>query len=212
MKRTYQLALEQHLRDRGDEEWTVRIVRSARPLMTAVTFREVAESTQLRTGTVLLAPIGFYYSMFHIALALLHLDPGTEAAELRRMRHHPLRRLVEQRLIANGVVLRPFLDVLGELRGLRETANYVFGGKHEADLIDFKRIVPGLYDRTGVQFDAAAEHLRAVQALAEAAFNRPTPIAVAVGDGLGSDAYRNYLSREDEERVEQYLLSEGLTT
>src|SRR5579859_2935730 len=59
MKRAYQRVLEQHLRDRGDEEWTARIVRSARRLMTAVTFREVAESTHLRTGTVLLAPIGF---------------------------------------------------------------------------------------------------------------------------------------------------------
>jgi uncharacterized protein (UPF0332 family) len=212
MKRPYQLALEQHLRDRGDEEWTVRIVRSARRLMTAVTFREVAEATHLRTGTVLLAPIGFYYSMFHMAMALLHLDPGTEAAELRRMRHDPLRRLVEQRLIANGVVLRPFLDLLGELRDLRETANYVFGGKHEADLIDFKTIVPKLYDRTGAEYDAAAQHLRAVQELAEAALHRPTPIAIAVSEGLGNDAYRNYLSREDEEQVEKYLLSQGLAT
>jgi hypothetical protein len=212
MKSAYQLALEQHLRDRGDEEWTARIVRSARRLMTAVTFREVAESTHLRTGTVLFAPIGFYYSMFHMALALLHLDPNTEAAELRRVRHDPLRRLVEQRLIANGVLLRAFLDLLGELRDLRETANYVFGGKHAADLIDFKTTVPGLYDRTGAQFDPAAQHIRAVQESAEAAFNRPSLIAIAVGDGLGNDAYRNYLSREDEERVEKYLLSQGLTT
>jgi hypothetical protein len=42
--------------------------------------------------------------------------------------------------------------------------------------------------------------------------NRPTPLAIAVGDGVGNDAYRNYLSHEDEERVEKYLLSQGLTT
>ena len=52
-------------------EWADRSRSFARSLLASVAFRESAQATMDQTKSVILAPIGFYYALFHLAMAAL---------------------------------------------------------------------------------------------------------------------------------------------
>ena len=66
-------------------EWHDRRRYCARRILTAVCFRETSQSTFQKTDSALLPPIGFYYAVFHIGIAMLSFDYSTAISELRIM-------------------------------------------------------------------------------------------------------------------------------
>ena len=192
-------------------EWEVRVMSCGRRVVSAVTFREVADSTCQKTETVLLSVIGHYYSVYHLAIAALYFDVHTQPNELRGMKHQKLRQLVQERLVNKKLLPKKYMRVLRELKTLRETANYAFGGKHEADLTRFYSIVPGLYRHTRKTFEAAIGLIHELGAVVDAGLGRDHALAMWIDDGIGNDAFTNYLSQEDRKRVEAYLHAHGFT-
>lgn len=50
--------------------------KSAKHILSAIAFKESSRVSFKKTGSVLLPPIGYYYSFFHMAVALCWLHPG----------------------------------------------------------------------------------------------------------------------------------------
>ncbi len=211
MDKAYRATLQAAIKANPDE-WEGRIISCGRRVISAVTFREVAKSTSDKTGTVLLSVVGYYYSVYHLAIAALYFDVHTKPSELRGMKHQRLRQLVQERLVNKKLLPKKYLRILKELKKLRETANYVFGGKHQADLVPFYRIVPGLYRHTRESFKAAIRLIHDLGEEVDEGLGRQHALAAWIDDGIGNDAFRNYLSREDEERVQAYLNSHGFAS
>ncbi|PDT81800.1 hypothetical protein [Sinorhizobium sp. BJ1] len=80
------------------------------------------------SGNLVLAPIGYYYSVFHSAYAYLNAVPGIAPTTFDRMGHQPLSNLIEQHL---GSDLQKDFD---EMRDLREAINYLGMGSAEGKL------------------------------------------------------------------------------
>jgi hypothetical protein len=112
-------------------------------------------------------------------------------------------------LVNKHLLPKKYMRVLKELKTLRETANYAFGGKHEADLTRFYSIVPGLYRRTRKSFETAINLIHEYGEDVDAGLGRNRALGTWIDDGIGNDAFSNYLSRDDQERVEAYLHSQG---
>jgi hypothetical protein len=134
----------------NEDQWNERIRCCGRRVISAV----MARATREKTGTVLFCPLGYYYSFFHITVAILYLDHKTHPKELRQLRHKALRRLVEQRLVQSRILPRAIMEMLQELQELREASNYAFGGKHEVDKINFPELMAEMYIRTDGLFEA----------------------------------------------------------
>lgn len=209
MDAAYRAALQAAVRANPDE-WEGRVMKCGRRVISAVTFREVADSACQKTGTVLLSVIGHYYSVYHLAIAALYFDVFTQPGELRGMKHQKLRQLVQERLVNKKMLPKKYMRMLKELKTLRETANYAFGGKHEADRTRFYSIVPGLYRRTRKSFETAISLIHELGEEVDAGLGRSRALGSWIDDGIGNDAFGNYLSSEDQERVEAYLHSHGI--
>lgn len=206
----YRSNLVSNLSPDQEDEWWARTAKSAKHLLTSICFREVAKSSYELTGSVLLSPVGFYYSVFHLSVAMLYMEYSTPRTDLRRLRHARLRSLIQERLINRHIVDRQYLDLFRDLQELREYANYVFGERVVAH--DYFSTVQGAYDNTGNALDQGTQFILTVQTEVSRALGLIMPIQVQIGDGFGDDLIRGYLSDNDEERVRNYLFDKGLTT
>ena len=213
MKQAYRDKVRSQVR-RNSDEWEARSRNAARRLLSAVCFRESAESTLRQTGSALLPPIAFYYALYHAVIAALYLDCNTEPRKLSLARHKFVADRLASNLVEPGLVDADVAEVLQELRAFREYANYSVGGKLPGD----KRYLNALgdsrhlYDGTG---QAISSLLRFIRAVSEAARTDPSisdRIMVTIGDDIGDDVFQMYLSHVDQERVATYLLAEKLTT
>jgi uncharacterized protein (UPF0332 family) len=193
-----------------ESEWWQRTAKSAKHILTAVCFREVSQSTSEKTGNVIFSPIGFYYSLFHMGVAMLYMEHTTTQQELVRMRHSNLQALIQGRLVNTHLLPKEYLELLRELQDLREYANYVFGERIAK--YEYKNMVSGLYAKTGSEFDHALEFILRAENEVCGKLGFIAPIQVAIGDGFGDDLIRTYLSPEDETKVKEYFLEKDLTT
>ena len=189
----------------NEGEWSVRLRQCGRRVITAVTFREVANSTFQKTGTVLLSVIGYYYSMFHAATAALYFDYCTKPEELENLKHQKLRQLIQERMVNTNLLDRSVLEMLKTLQDLREGANYQFGGKMLIDNVDYLTVVPRLYAETQQSFESCINYVRYASEFVDEGFKSQRALGSWIDDGIGPDAFRNYLSKDDEALVEAYL-------
>mgnify|MGYP001593183545 CR=1 FL=1 len=196
------------------EGWGKRSRGAARRVLSAVCFRETAESTFQKTGSALLPTVGFYYALFHMGIAALYLEHRTRPAELRMMRHGRLHKLLDLRLLQTGNLAQSYLDLLKRLQVAREYSNYVLGGKmlDDADLPISRHDAQDLYGQTGAEFVHVIDFIRAVSTQLDGILCPLDGIAVTIGDDIGDDVYQIYLSPDDEERVTEYLVERRLTT
>ncbi len=210
MDTSYLVDLRVAIAKSDEEEWWLRTTRCARRILTAVCFRETSENTYRQTSSVLLAPIGFYYSVFHIGIAMLYMEHSTSPEELKHMRHSTLESLVKDRLVNRKIISGEYIKTLRKLREYREYANYVFGER--LTRYEYKSVVSELYEQTEAIFDSALTFIQQVQVEVCAKHGLYYPIQTAIGDGFGDDLIRAYLSELDEQRVQSYLLAKDLTT
>jgi len=213
MKQSYGDALRADAK-RAPEAWEARSRWAARRILTAVCFRETAESAFQKAGSILLPTIGFYYALFHMGTAALYLERCTSPDDLRRLRHSRLRNLIEARLVQTGNLPESYLSLLERLQVAREYANYVLGGKMAGDFDEPIHRDSGddLYDRTGAEFEHTLTFIRAVSTEFRGIVDPIERIAVTIGDDIGDDVYSMYLSPDDEQRVTDYLIATRLTT
>lgn len=210
MTRKYFIDLQHSLTSEKEEEWWRRTNKCAKHLLTGVCFRETSQSISDKTGSAIFSPIGFYYSLFHVGVAMLYMEYTTSRSELRRIHHSTLQSLIKDKLVSTKLLAQDYLQLLRELQQLREYANYVFGERIAK--YEYKDMIPELYRRTGEGFDLALDFILQVEEKVCTVLGFASPIQVAIGDGFGDDLIRAYLSPGDETKVKEYLLENNLTT
>jgi uncharacterized protein (UPF0332 family) len=202
--------LKEQLQAEDSDQWFDRLQNSSHHLLAAICFRENSQSIWKETKTVLLPPIGFYYSIFHLAMALLFIDYQTNTDELKRINHKNLRSLINQRFIQKRLLTNTYLDEFQRLQDIREYANYNFGSK--LPKYEYLQIADTFYPTTGKCFDQVIELIHPIQTQIDAFCSFSLSIQTAIGDGFGDDLMRMYLSKNVEERVVAYLRQKNLTT
>jgi len=181
-----------------DTEWDFRVETCARRLLTAVCFRENAENTYKITKSVILPIIGFYYSMFHMSLALLSVEYTTEIDALNKIAHNKLINLIHDKFIKRSIIEREFFDILVELRELRGIANYSF---YELRNLDIELYYP----KTEIAFNMAIKFIKEVHNIIKNEYHILTTMEVTIFDGIGDDILSTYLSTNEIRTVEKYL-------
>jgi len=148
-------------------------------------------------------PIGLYYSMFHMSLAMLWINPRIEKIQLKEIHHKALINLVKSNLVDAKLLKPSFGSLLTSLKELRESCNYQFGYQEDLNIV-----LANAIEKTDLEFDAAIEYIHQVLDVSKSLFS----VKVGIGDGFGDDILDSYLSKEHKENVFHYLVSHGLST
>ena len=192
-----------HIVKKDPFRWEYRVAKSAKSILTAVCFRETAIASSETKDSLIYQPIGLYYSMFHMSLAMLWLNPRINSKELANIHHPKLINMVESQLVQTGFIESSFHHILVNLKQLRESCNYRFGYKNNLELELTKAI-----NMTEKAFDNALEFIHQVLNASDSLFR----VQGSIGDGFGDDILDSYLSPEHKENVCQYLVINGLST
>jgi hypothetical protein len=206
----YLFELEEKLCSEDNEEWFFRLQKSAHHLLAGICFRENSQFIWEETRTILLPPIGFYYSIFHLSLSLLYLDHQTSTSELEHIQHAKLKKLINQRLVQKRLLRNDYLDTFQHLQDVREYANYNFGSK--VPKYEYLQIANDFYSITERCFDDVIDLLLPIQGQIDTFYSFLMSIQCAIGDGFGGDIMQMYLPKNAEEKVIIYLLEKSLTT
>ena len=175
----------------------------ARAILTAVCFRETAIASSETKDSLIYQPIGLYYSMFHMSLAMLWLNPRINPKDLENIRHSKLINMVNSQLVQTKFIKSSFHRLLVSLKHLRESCNYQFGYQDNLELELTKAI-----NMTEKAFDNALEFIHQALNVSDSLFR----VQGSIGDGFGDDILDSYLSPEHKENVSDYLVINGLST
>lgn len=192
-----------HIVKTKQADWEHRASKTARAILTAVCFRETAIASSESRDSLIYQPIGLYYSMFHMSLAMLWLNPRVNPKELTNIRHSKLINMVNSQLVQTKFIESSFHSLLVNLKLLRESCNYQFGYQDNLELELTKAI-----DMTEKAFENALEFIHQVLDTSDSLFR----IQGSIGDGFGDDILDSYLSSEHKENVSHYLVTHGLST
>ena len=108
------------------EEWRERSEICSKRVLTAICFHEQSNRVFTLTESRIFPNIGYYYALFHMSVAILAIDYSTELKNLRKISHKNLINLIEDKLIQRSIIPFEYLELLYELKGLREDTNYSF--------------------------------------------------------------------------------------
>jgi uncharacterized protein (UPF0332 family) len=183
-------------------DWDYRSTKCAKSVLAAVCFRETALASQRRQDSMIYQPIGLYYSMFHMSIAMLWLNPRIPLNQLSNIHHKALGNLVENELVKTGFVDSFFHETLIKLRGLRESCNYQFGYTEDLGVTIRKAI-----KETDISFDKAFHFIHQVLNASDSLFR----VQVGIADGFGDDILDSYLTEKHKEKVFNYLVRNGLS-
>lgn len=184
-------------------DWDYRARESARRILTAVCFLETVRTIHESKDSLIYQPIGLYYSMFHMSLAMLWLNPRVDTRQLSRIHHNKLINLVKTDLIQSKFIEPSFYKLLVDLRDLRESCNYRFGYQ---DNLEFE--LTQALDATDKAFVNALKFIHQVLNESNSLFR----LQVTIGDGFGDDILDSYLSSEHKKNVVDYLVLNGLSS
>jgi uncharacterized protein (UPF0332 family) len=187
-----------------DECWE-RAEKSAKHILSAVAFKESSSVSFKKTGSVLLPPIGYYYSFFHMAVALCWLDPRIEKEKLEKLRHTTLQNLILDNFVNQNILSSSFTNVMQELKEEREWLNYTFG---EFDY-DFFENVKNNERLTSTEFTKCFEVINEICDLLISKFDIKQRIKTYIADSKGDDFVQTYLSEDEQNAVMNYMVSIG---
>jgi len=184
------------------EEWWERSEICSKRVLTAICFREQSNRVFTLTESRIFSNIGYYYALFHMSVAILAIDYSTELKNFRKISHKNLINLIEDKLIQRSIIPFEYLELLYELKGLREDTNYSFK-------TNFKTV--SYYQEVGKAFDVAINFIKEVSNLIEERFPLLLRICTDIGDGFGGVVLQSFLSKDDQNRVWKYIEEYELT-
>ena len=190
-----------------NNEWDARAYRFAKHLLAAVAFRESAQATMEQTGSVILTPIGFYYSLFHLGVAALTIDHRATLDSLKNMRHKPLLNRLNSTMRQPGYVSEHFINTFKRLKNDREYANYQFSIRTNDDFFD---VAPKYYVDTEACFQDVRKFFVCVADVIEDLSPLNFRVKAGIADGFGDDILQTYLSEDYRRRVTQWIVSNDL--
>lgn len=208
MNKNYQDRLKASVRT-NSSEWEARRSFCAKRILAAVCFRESSYLTLERTNSSILPSIGYYYSMFHIGAAALTVDYTTPLGSLKRgkLTHKLLESMISSKMITKKLLFSKFLEILRELKDIREFTNYSF-----KVLISLKSRLRKMYSPIGVCFDSVIDFIQKVSDIHDSVSNISLygSMQGLIADGIGDDTFDTYLSDDEFYRVNDYLDAKDL--
>lgn len=184
-----------------DQRWE-RAEKAAKHLLTAVAFKETSRVSFEKTNSVLLPPIGYYYSIFHMSVALCWLHPEVEDTKLKKLKHSTLQGLIQTYFITPKLLSDYYSTLMQGLKEEREFLNYTFG---EFDC-DFFEEVEKNEKYVGDAFNLSIELIDEICEILSPQFDIRARISTYIADSKGDDFIQTYLSSEEQNRVTDYLV------
>ena len=184
------------------DEWWERSEICSRRILTAICFREQSNRVFALTESRIFPNIGYYYALFHMSVAILAIDYSTEIKNLKRISHKNLINLIEDKLVKRSLIPIDYLELLWELKGLREDTSYSFKTNFKTEIY---------YRKLGKLFNVAISFIKEVSNVIENRFTLLLRIRTDIGDGFGDDVLQAFLSDEDQDRIWKYLVKKELT-
>lgn len=187
-----------------DECWE-RADKSAKHILSAIAFKESSRVSFKKTGSVLLPPIEYYYSFFHMAVALYWLHPGIKKDKLEKLRHSTLQNLILDNFVNQSVLSSSFTNAMQELKEEREWLNYTFG---EFDY-DFFETVENNEILASTEFTKCFDVINEICDLLISKFDIKQRIKTYIADSKGDDFIQTYLSTDEQNAVMNYIVDVG---
>lgn len=187
-----------------DECW-LRAEKVAKHILSAVAFKESSRISFERTKSVLLPPIGYYYSFFHMAVALCWLHPGIEKTKLKKLRHSTLQNLIMDNFVKQKILSTSFTDIMQELKEEREWLNYTFGEFG----YDFFSKVEKNENLVSIEFIKCFDLINEVCNLLVSKFDIKQRVRTYIADAKGDDFIQTYLSIDEQKLVMNYISKMG---
>lgn len=185
------------------DDWAERAEICSRRLLAAICFREHSANIFDLTETQIFPNIGFYYSIFHMSVAILSIDYATNLEELKEIHHNTLIKLLLSRLIQRSIIPKFYLDLFLELKDLRVETNYKF----------IPRINTGIYySELGEVFDLAIDYIKEISKIIQDEYNLLLRIEINIGDWFGDDILEGFFEAGDYKDILDYLKKKKLTT
>ncbi len=191
----------------SDDTCWERAEKSAKHLLVAVAFKESSKLCYNKTNSVLLPPIGYYYSMFHFSLCLCWLHPEIPDDKLSRLRHSSLQNLISSFFINQHILDKHFLELINELKEEREWLNYRFG-EFDYDLFLQTEKNEKLIRE---EFNNGFRLLNEICEILYHKFDIKQRIRTYIADSKGDDLLQTYLNREEQEIVMDYINENGFS-
>ncbi|EMR36917.1 hypothetical protein [Vibrio harveyi] len=186
----------------SEEQRWARAEKSAKHLLTAVAFKETSRVSFEKTNSVLLPPIGYYYSIFHMSVALCWLHPEIEDSKLEKLRHSTLQGLIQTYFINPNLLSEYYSTLMEDLKKEREFLNYTFGEFG----FDFFEEVEKNEKYVNEAFNLSIALFDEICGLLSPQFDIRARISTYIADSKGDDFIQTYLSVEEQERVMDYLV------
>jgi hypothetical protein len=212
-------------RNMNEDELYERGGKCAKHLLLGISFRETSLITYNSTQSALLPPIGYYYSLFHFGVAMLHLNYSTKLESLKIVRHQPLINMLKTELVQKKLLDEYFVTLLEELKDFREESNYSFAEFSFVDsennkkdyIYNFFDHVDKFYEWTGNAFNLTINYIndvsdsvKDIDLLHE--INLLNRIQIYIGDAKGDDLLQTYFSPDAIKQIKNFVLEHGLTT
>jgi len=188
-----------------EEECWDRAEKSAKHILSAIAFKESSRVSFEKTQSALLPPIGYYYSFFHMAVALCWLHPEISKDKLEKLRHSTLQNLILDNFVNKNILPSSFTDAMSNLKEEREWLNYTFG-EFEYDLFETIEKNEGL---ANLEFSKCFKVIDEICDLIYSKYDIKGRIRIYIGDSKGDDFVQTYLSNEEQDSVLDYITEAG---
>jgi len=185
----------------SEEQHWYRAEKAAKHLLTAVVFKETSRVSFKKTNSILLPSIGYYYSIFHMSIALCWLHPEIENSKLKKIKHKTLQNLIKTYFITPKLLSEYYSSLMQNLKEEREFSNYKLGEFN----YDFFEEIEKNDKYVGDLFKQSIELINEICGHLSSQFDIKTRISAYIGDAKGDDFIQTYLSKEEQERVMDYL-------
>jgi hypothetical protein len=100
------------------EEWEDRVTRCSKSILTAACFRETAIASRESSDSMIYQPIGLYYAMYHLSMAMCWINPRLKCTELRGMQHSRLLGILKSQFVQGGLIDESIVDTFLALKNI----------------------------------------------------------------------------------------------
>ena len=205
MKQKHKDRFRQLFKEYSEDDFHRRSERAARHLLAAAAFKNHSRVCFEQTDSVLLPPVGYYYSCFHMAVALCFLNPQVREEKLDRIRHTQLQKIITSHFVDRRLLSDSFSKLLDQQKKQREFLNYTFG-EFGYDLF---REVAKTEKRINQQFVKCFKLIDKICEVAAMDYDIRFRIGVYIADAKGDDFVQTYLSESEQDDVIEYLVEAG---
>lgn len=194
-------------------QWNHRSHKCAIHLTAAMAQFVSSQRTFTATRSPLLPVVGYYYSAFHLSIALCFIHYAVDPAHLSMLHHTKLEKLFESNFVNRKILPAFWLKNVRALRSRRETACYPFDAdSYEPSELTMKQWVEKAPRTMRRMWRLAVHYIHELDRRCYSHYPLLSRISVGIGDSFGDDVLGTYLSQDDFHSAIDQLVNYRLST